>query len=444
MDVWGNAGADAWDAGDAWQSPPPLQLEWLPQQEQDKKTPSMWQLLAESGIPECMHEAFASFTPQEFGCVATDLANLEGFLDTLDFPAEPSRVLVTSRIRLLWKKCQGMSDPVSSSVLPGPAPQPQHVQDSGWVEMFPEKLGTDAVRAMIQRFKARYPSECLSPELMPSPRLLALVAKQLQDRSWRYIPWKLRLSEEQHEQQSMRRPSKAPRLESLLFDDVPTREIPGPSIGKCLMQELLNLQAYAIALCGGAHLHTLKEMNRRFLNRCYERYPAESFLRGPTVEEAQLADQRLWHQIALLCNEEQWSMDEAIHEVVVVRSELQTLLMPRPVLPKSLLQDGKGRAFRKGFGKGGGQKGNGKGSLKGGDKGDDKGKDGFMVAGLRVGLWYNQGNQRRNLCKDYQLGNCARDKCRFGHGCGVIVGKGRLCLGAHTPAEHKKHQETPH
>ncbi|CAE7498892.1 unnamed protein product, partial [Symbiodinium pilosum] len=277
---------------DAWQSPPPLQLEWLPQQEQDKKTSSMWQLLAESGIPECTHEAFASFTPQEFGCVATDLANLEGFLDTLDFFAEPSRVLVTSRIRLLWKKCQGMSDPVSSSALPGPAPQPQHVQDSGWVEMFPKKLGTD--------------------------------------RSWRYIPWKLRLSEEQHEQQSMRRPSKAPRLESLLFDDVPTREIPGPSIGKCLMQELLNLQAYAIALCGGAHLHTLKEMNRRFVNRCYERYTAESFLRGPTVEEAQLADQRLWRQIALLCNEEQWSMDEAIHEVVVVRSELQTLLMPRP------------------------------------------------------------------------------------------------------------------
>ena len=90
----------------------------------------------------------------------------------------------------------------------------------------------------------------------------------------------------------MRRPSKAPRLESFLFDDVPTREIPGPSIGKCLMQELLSLQAVAIALCGGAHLHTLKEMNRRFVNRCFERYPAESMLRGPTVEEAQIADQR--------------------------------------------------------------------------------------------------------------------------------------------------------
>ena len=70
--------------------------------------------------------------------------------------------------------------------------------DSGWVEVFPKKLGAETVRGMVQRFKARYPSETLSPESMPSPRLLALVAKQLQDRSWRYIPWKLRLSEEQH------------------------------------------------------------------------------------------------------------------------------------------------------------------------------------------------------------------------------------------------------
>ena len=261
--------------------------------------------------------------------------------------------------------------------------QSQQVPESGWVEVFPKKLGSDTVQGMIiyKRFKARYPSETLSPESMPSPRLLALVAKQIQERSWRYIPWKLRLSEEQHEQQAMRRPSKAPRLESFLFDDVPTREIPGPSIGKCLMQELLSLQAVAIALCGGAHLHTLKEMNRRFVNRCYERCPAESLLRGPTVEEAQIADQRLWHQIALLCNEEQWSLDEAMREVVVVRSELQTLLMPRPAVPKAWLQDGKGCGFRKG------QKGGDKGRVKGLEKGDGKGKEGFMVGGLRVGVW---------------------------------------------------------
>ena len=109
-----------------------------------------------------------------------------------------------------------------------------------------------------------------------------------------------------------------------------------------------------------------------------------------------------------------------MHEVVVVRSELQTLLMPRPAVPKAWLQDGKGRGFRKG------QKGGDKGRVKGLEKGDGKGKEGFMVGGLRVGLWYNQTNQRRNLCKDFQLGKCVREKCRFGHSCGVIIGKGRV------------------
>ena len=116
---------------------------------------------------------------------------------------------------------------------------------------------------MVARFRARYPSEPLSAECMPSARLLALVAKQLQDKHWRYVPWKYRLSEEHQEKQSMTRPAKAPRLESLLFDDVPTRDIPTPTMGKCLMQELLRLQAVAIAVCGGAHLYTLLEMNRK-------------------------------------------------------------------------------------------------------------------------------------------------------------------------------------
>ena len=111
---------------------------------------------------------------------------------------------------------------------------------------------------MVARFRARYPSEPLSAECMPSARLLALVAKQLQDKRWRYVPWKYRLSEEHQEKQSMTRPAKAPRLEN-----VPMRDIPTPTMGKCLMQELLRLQAVAIAMCGSAHLYTLLEMNRK-------------------------------------------------------------------------------------------------------------------------------------------------------------------------------------
>ena len=55
------------------------------------------------------------------------------------------------------------------------------------------------------------------------------------------------------------------------------------------------------------------------------------------------------------------------------------------------MQDGYGRAFRKGLGKGG-RKGNGRGGQKESDKGDGKGKDAFMSA--RCSVWgYNISRQ---------------------------------------------------
>ena len=102
--------------------------------------------------------------------------------------------------------------------------------------------------------------------------------------------------------------------------------------------------------------------------------------------------------------------------MVVVRNELQYLLMPRPARVGVPTLRGTGR-------------GNGK-SGKGTDKGSGKGKKvarmgtpsrGFTVAGLKVGLFYMAGKERKNLCRDFQLGRCTRGKeCRFEHVCGVL------------------------
>ena len=130
--------------------------------------------------------------------------------------------------------------------------EPTAAADAGWVETFPKKLGAALVKSMVQKYKAMYPSESLAPDVMPSARLLALVVKQLQDRSIKYVPWKWRMSEEQQDHMAMLRLSNVPKLETLLFDDIPEREIPTSNVGKCYMPGLL---ATAIALCEGAHFY---------------------------------------------------------------------------------------------------------------------------------------------------------------------------------------------
>ena len=414
--------------------PPPREgLPFLSTQASLPSQPSsMGQLLASYQIPVELHPAFQDYTPAEFGLVATSLEDLDSFLAELVYPAAPTELLIKARIRRMWRHCHAMSDPALQRSQP--SAQPAVPQDSSWVESFPKKLDPENVRQMVQRFKSRYPSETLGPESMPGPRLLALVAKQVQDHHWRYVPWKWRLSEEQHDMSAMSRPAKVPRLDSLLFDEIPEREVHIASMGKGLVHELLTLQATAIAMCGGAHLHSLKGL---FMARLYERYPADSHLRSPSVSEAQLAEQKLWQSIGALYNEQQWSLDQATHEVVVVRNELQYLLMPRPARVGVPTLRGTGRGTGK----------SGKGADKGSGKGKKGGKDGhpqpgLTVAGLKVGLFYMAGKERKNLCRDFQLGRCTRGKeCRFEHVCGVLDANGRMCKGDHDPSKHKK---TPH
>ncbi|CAE7558786.1 unnamed protein product, partial [Symbiodinium pilosum] len=181
--------------------------------------PAIFAWLQDHKIPEEMRDAFTPFTPEDFGMVATSLESLDKWMDNLLWPVEANEAVLKARVR--------------------------------------------------------YPSESLAPDVMPSARLLALVAKQLQDRSIKCVPWKWRMSEEQQDHMAMLRPSKVPKLESLLFDDIPEREIPTSNVGKCYMQEILGLLATAIALCEGAHLHTLKDMNRRSVQRCFDRFPQE-------------------------------------------------------------------------------------------------------------------------------------------------------------------------
>ncbi|CAE7235661.1 unnamed protein product [Symbiodinium sp. CCMP2592] len=307
-------------------------------------------LLEGSGIPESLWKDVAVFAPDEFGSLSD--AEIQEFLDGLTYPSQPSDLLVKARIRLLWRKCQKSGAPLQHD-----PPKPNPVGSTGaladqasWSEAFPKRLSGEAVRQMIKAFSEKYPSEPLR-----SPLAMDTV--------------------------------EAPRLENLLWEEIPSRELPTQGMAKSVMAELLHLQAVAIALADGAHLYTLREMNRKFLVKCFDHLPRDGGLRVPNRLEAENAEKQLWQQIAVLFNEENWTMDQAIREVVVARNELHVLLMPRAVAPKIPWQPWtphriKGDGKQGNLGKGGkGDKGN-----KGGSK-DGKGsqRHTLMINVLRVG-----------------------------------------------------------
>ncbi|CAE7471139.1 unnamed protein product, partial [Symbiodinium pilosum] len=264
-------------------------------------------------VPESHHEVLRNFDIALFGRAAADASTLDQVLeellsDTAVPESAAERLLLFSSFRLLYDKCrqhQGLlSEPNKSTPEAPPAP-PVH-RDS-WSESFPAKLSGEKVQSLRDSFESAYPGELLDSENFPSSRMLALCFKYATPGELKWVPWKYRM------------------LEDFLYDDAPSREIPTG-------------------------------------------YEAGSGLRGPTAEEMMAADRRLWEIIAELVNSKKWSLDDAIAEVVDVRSDMASLLQPRPLPPKNVPVDVPRNFWRPSKG----NKGKGKGGGKGGAKGAGK------------------------------------------------------------------------
>ena len=119
---------------------------------------------------------------------------------------------------------------------------------ASWSDTFPLKLSASFTKQIIARFESSYPGDILDDANTPSSRLLALCNKYLADKSFKYIPWHLRLSEKTQEELSLHRPRKVPRLEDLLWDDVPSRDIPSNGISQMFLFHLLELISIAYAM----------------------------------------------------------------------------------------------------------------------------------------------------------------------------------------------------
>ena len=225
-----------------------------------------------------------------------------------------------------------------------------------------------------------------------------------------------------------------------MLDETPTREIHSGPVSHNLLSQLLSLKAVALSLVKACHLGSVKIYNRKFIRLCFPRFEAGSGLRGPSMEEAQQADKRAWEVISDLCNLHQWTLDNAIYEVTEVRSELSSLLAPRPAMPKlppaphfntplrARGRGGKGRGGRDSKGKAASGKGHGNKSS--------------TVPG---GKWLStifEGGQKKTICMRFQTEEGCHDcSCKYLHVCAVPTPEGRACGGKNPAFRHKA---TPH
>ena len=172
--------------------------------------------------------------------------------------------------------------------------------------------------------------------------------------------------------------------------------------------------------------------------------------------------------MASLVNDQEWTLDDALHEVYMVRSDVVNLLSPRPIAV------GKGDNRKSGGPSGStGSQGGGKGARDG--KGKRKGDNtkGSGSASTYQGGQSNRGSKRpwsqmesqnresgggkgksekvtwpsdwavktkegKQICMRYSLNSCMFSNCKFEHVCPIMV-NGQAC-GKKGPAyEHHKH-----
>ncbi|CAE7282105.1 unnamed protein product [Symbiodinium sp. CCMP2592] len=316
-------------------------------------------------VPQEFHFVLDGYDVPLFGCLAASHsevdASIEILLEGASLPANSTEKLrLMSCFRLLFQKCQSVTATGSSAGSAAHASMTSNA--ASWVDSFPAKLTGEEVVKLRLEFEASYPGEVLDADNTPGHRLLALAAKLVKPGEMRWVAWKHRMSKSQEESFALRRPAKIPRLEELVYDEIPSRELPQGQVGMTFLQGILGLLCISLAFVKGAHLQSLRLYERKFIRLACQRHEASSGLRSPNIEELQAADKHIWGLIADLVNVHKWSLNDALTEVVQVRGDLAAMLQPRSQILKINRQPFKGNGKGKdspGGKNGKGNKGNG-------------------------------------------------------------------------------------
>ena len=237
-----------------------------------------------------------------------------GFKDVSDFDDESALQdlgitesvtrLEKAALKVVWTQCSkivrdsqssGSIQPRADTTSP-PATSSIGSTEGGWHEAFPPKLGHSTVVEMKKKFQKHYPSEILTPDSLPSNRLLALVHQTISKGTWKWIPWKHRMTLSREEDWQLSRSAKYPKIEglqlhSLLMDEPPTMDV--SNFGLHTLRVMFDTFNIAVAMCEGAHLASLKSYSSKFISHLTTRHDAESGLRPP-IRRSSNSSQNWW------------------------------------------------------------------------------------------------------------------------------------------------------
>ena len=220
-------------------------------------------------------------------------------------------------------------------------------------------------------------------------------------------------------------------LSQLCWDDTQEIDINSVRFSRDWLNRTFTVLRYAFALCGMCHLQIFKAFDAKISENTFPQRHNQLGLRHVMAQEFVAADKKIWSVISQLHSKGGWTFEECFNEMTVVRSDISSLLQPRPRIPEPFPppRDGKGKGKGKGHQKGTFYyKGSGKGKTKGSTF--DK-KPNWCT-------WGFHNNQRVTVCMKFNAGECRRGSdCHCHHGCVHRLGSGRPCTQNHAAKDHK-------
>ena len=134
-----------------------------------------------------------------------------------------------------------------------------------------------------------------------------------------------------HMEMQGRRPrSSMELLTQMCWEDVPQIDEASLSAGNWRINQILQIRSNAFALCGGCRLASHKTYDSKLLACETQQHASDSGLRPANLTELMSADRLLMETICQLVNEENWNLDDALHEYSNVRHDMVAVLQPRP------------------------------------------------------------------------------------------------------------------